>query len=372
MPLHVILPAKEKFTEHRAGAVARVAHDGLLGSRFQDQAIVVGQPLADAPLSGLPYQGIRTWHRFLHGRNIGLGKGYLAWLKTLPKAEYPSLIEVHGRCALARMIAEAVPDIPVVLVLHNDPRDMKGARTLEERIHLTRVLAGVYAVSDYLIRCFQDGLTQEQIKKTSFHLTAFGADRPCPSPPPKTKTILIVGRMVPEKGMLEAAKAAAAILPDYPDWRFVMIGARRGDGHAPSAYEKEVRQQLEPAGSQASLLGFLPYEEVQQYQAEADIILVPSQWEEPAGRVVIEALMFGAALIASRRGGIPEYAEGRALLLDEPDADHLSRAIRSLLDHPDKRISLQQVAWKDYPFTHAAMITAIDAARGAVLGGKMR
>ncbi|XDZ65461.1 glycosyltransferase family 4 protein [Alphaproteobacteria bacterium LSUCC0684] len=367
MSLHVILPAKEQFTERRAGAVARVAHDGLLGSSFQHEAIVFGQPLRDEPLSELAYKGISTWHRFLHGRNIGLGRGYLAWLKTLPKDERPALIEVHGRCALAGMIAEAVPDIPVVLVLHNDPREMKGARSLEERLRLARLLAGVFAVSDYLIRCFQDGFTAEQISTTSFHLTAFGADRPCSSPPPKTKTILIVGRMVPEKGILETAEAAAAILPDYPDWQLVMIGARRGDHRTPSAYEKEVQHRLAPLGAQASFLGFLPYHDVQEYQAAAEIILVPSQWEEPAGRVVIEALMFGAALIASRRGGIPEYAEGRSLLIDEPTAENLARAIRSLLDHPDERQKLQRAAWKDYPFTHAAMIAAMDHARHAVL-----
>lgn len=368
MSLHVILPAKEQFTDRRGGAVARVAHDGLQGSQFQDEVTVFGQPLDEASFAGLSYQGIRTWHRFLHGRNIGLGKGYLAWLKTLPKAKRPELIEVHGRCALARMIAEAVPDIPVVLVLHNDPREMKGAQSLKERLHLATVLAGVFAVSNYLIRCYQDGFLPEQIDPSLFHLTAFGADRPCQSPPPKTKTILVVGRMVPEKGMLEAAEAAAAILPGYPDWRFVMIGARRGNSPASSAYEKDIRQHLASLGAQATLLGHLPYEDVQRYQAEAEIILVPSQWQEPAGRVVIEALMFGAALIASRRGGIPEYAAGRAMLIDTPDAHNLALAMRSLLEDPIRRKTLQKAAWDDYPFTQDAMITAIDRARNNVLG----
>jgi len=367
--LHVILPAKEQFTEDRAGAVARVAHDGLIGSIFQDQVRVFGQPLTTPPLSGLPYTGIRTWHRFLHGRNIGLGKGYIAWLRNLPASERPALIEVHGRCALAGMIAEAVPDIPVVLVLHNDPRGMKGGRTLAERIRLARHLSGVFAVSAYLIRCFQEGFTPEQRATCTFHVTAFGADRPCPTPPAKKKTILVVGRMVPEKGMAEAAEAAAALLPDHPDWRLVMIGARRFDLAKPTPYERAIEARLAPLGDQAALLGFLPYAEVQRYQAQAEIILVPSQWEEPAGRVVIEALMFGTALITSRRGGIPEYAEGRALLLDDPGAENLAHALRQLIENPAKRQALQRAAWNDYPFTHTAMIAAVDKARQAVLAG---
>jgi glycosyltransferase involved in cell wall biosynthesis len=50
----------------------------------------------------------------------------------------------------------------------------------------------------------------------------------------------------------------------------------------------------------------------------ADIVLLPSLWAEPFGRTALEAFIAGIPLIASRRGGPPEYAEGSALLIDNP------------------------------------------------------
>jgi glycosyltransferase involved in cell wall biosynthesis len=50
----------------------------------------------------------------------------------------------------------------------------------------------------------------------------------------------------------------------------------------------------------------------------ADIVLVPSLWPEPFGRTALEAFTAGIPVIASRRGGLPEFAEGSALLIDNP------------------------------------------------------
>jgi glycosyltransferase involved in cell wall biosynthesis len=50
----------------------------------------------------------------------------------------------------------------------------------------------------------------------------------------------------------------------------------------------------------------------------ADIVLLPSLWPEPFGRIALEAFIAGIPVIASRRGGLREFAEGSALLIDNP------------------------------------------------------
>ena len=45
-----------------------------------------------------------------------------------------------------------------------------------------------------------------------------GVERRLTKKPKRKKQILMAGRMVPEKGFLEAAKALAMILPQHPDW----------------------------------------------------------------------------------------------------------------------------------------------------------
>ena len=367
MMLHLILPSKETFTDANAGAIARVAADSLHGSQFRDDAMVFGQNISTPPMGGVSYLGLTSWHRFFHGSNIGLGKAYINWLRKTPKARWPYLIEVHGRCALARMIASAVPEVPVVLFQHNDPRTMTGARSGAERTALTRVLAGVFSNSGYIESCFREGLPPEHDADCQFHIIRLGARRWHEAAPKKSHTILFVGRMVPEKGAAEAAEAIASVLPDYPEWRFVMIGARRFEEAVENDYAARIRSRLKPLGDQVELTGFVPAETVRRYQDEAAIVLAPSQWQEPAGLVVLEALASGSALITSRRGGIPEYTDGRSVLLDEPDGPSISDALRSLLSNPAQLKSLQDKAWKDYPFTLEAMVAAIDEARSSVI-----
>lgn len=53
-------------------------------------------------------------------------------------------------------------------------------------------------------------------------------------------------------------------------------------------------------------LGKLDKENLMNYYEIADVLIVPSVWEEPFGRVIIEAAEFAVPTIASNVGGIPE------------------------------------------------------------------
>jgi glycosyltransferase involved in cell wall biosynthesis len=193
------------------------------------------------------------------------------------------------------------------------------------------------------------------------------ADRSTNTPPQKDKLITIIGRMVPEKGMLEAAQAMARVLPRYPDWQVKFIGARRFEDSNPSVYERQVADALAPIQNQAEMTGFISRPETKRLQNQSAIVLAPSQWQEPAGRVVVEALATGAALITTRRGGIPEYAEGRAVILDRGDADDLTAALEQMLGDAAWRKAWQDKAWADYPFGIADMVSRLDDARAAAM-----
>jgi glycosyltransferase involved in cell wall biosynthesis len=49
----------------------------------------------------------------------------------------------------------------------------------------------------------------------------------------------------------------------------------------------------------------------------ADLLLVPSQWEEAFGRVVVEAHAAGVPTLASNRGGLPEASGDAGFLVDD-------------------------------------------------------
>lgn len=359
-PIHFLLPIKERFTASNAGAVAQVVQDMATASQFRDNLLIIGGDPKGPVLADLPYLALAPKLSFIHGRNLGLAAAYLHWLDRQPVQ--PRLIEVHGRAQVAAFLAKRRPDLKIALFLHNDPRQMRGSKTAAERGWLLENLAGIFANSDYIRGCFLDRLNASALLAGKVHLTPLGVDPP-QKKYQKQKKIILVSRMVPEKGVLEAARACARILPDFPDWRLQLIGARGFANSAPSIYEKQVLAALSSLADQAEMTGFLPRQDVQRAQLEAAVMIVPSQWQEPASRAILEAMACGCALITSRRGGIAERASGRAILLDDPSDSAIAEALASLLKDPANLKKWQDRAGRDYGFTIAAMAKTADRAR---------
>lgn len=76
--------------------------------------------------------------------------------------------------------------------------------------------------------------------------------------------------------------------------------------------------------------GKLDHDELRSKYLECDVLLVPSVWPEPFGRVIIEGALHGMPVIAGNMGGIPEiYREmpvGR--LVDATNVAELAEAMR--------------------------------------------
>jgi glycosyltransferase involved in cell wall biosynthesis len=74
--------------------------------------------------------------------------------------------------------------------------------------------------------------------------------------------------------------------------------------------------------------------------ARTRVLIVPSQWQEAFGRVVVEAQASGIPVIASRTGGLPEAVGGGGILIDEySDPTRWLTALEGLLE--------DQSAYKD-------------------------
>jgi glycosyltransferase involved in cell wall biosynthesis len=78
------------------------------------------------------------------------------------------------------------------------------------------------------------------------------------------------------------------------------------------------------------MLGFQDNPTTLGSMARAAMVVMPSRWQEAFGRVAQEAHMAGAALIATRSGGLQEAAGEAALYVDPDDPDEIAAAIRSL------------------------------------------
>jgi glycosyltransferase involved in cell wall biosynthesis len=83
---------------------------------------------------------------------------------------------------------------------------------------------------------------------------------------------------------------------------------------------------------------------IEQYK-QADVCIIPSLWEEPFGRVVIEAAYYANALIASDKGGIPEIIKTlqTGILCDCSNPITLSQAMDNLFDANNRNQQLIQI-----------------------------
>ena len=359
--IDILLPVKERFGPKNAGAISGVVHDLVTASQTPDLFHVFGHPV-DTPFDDIAFTAIAPRHSWLHGRNIGLGKAYLYHLKN---RQAPALVEVHSRCQVASYIKRQRPDLNVALYLHNDPREMAAGRSTAERDALLRSMSLIICISDYIRECFLDGLDVPPELVARVRTARNGVDRWLKAPAKKTKTVLLVGRVVPEKGILECASALATVLTDRPEWKVVIAGAKRFENAKKDSYGEAVFQALAPLGERAKMTGYLEKSEIRALQQEAEIIACPSLWQEPMGKTVIEALAAGSALLTTRRGGIPEAAEGRAHIIDNPNAETFVAALEKLVDDDAYRAGLQQAAWDDFPFTASRMADEADAHRAA-------
>ena len=361
--IDVLLPSKERFGPANAGAISGVVLDQIRNSATPDCFTVLGTAV-DHPFEDIGFHGLHPRHAWLHGGNIGLAAAYLHALQDRTK---PDLVEVHSRCHVAAYLKAKRPDLRVALYLHNAPRTMKGSRSVQERRRLLRSMSAVICVSDYIRTCFLDGLGDAGGLANRVMTARNGATRWLTEQTSKRPMILLAGRMVPEKGILECAKASASVLQAFPDWEIVIAGARRFEESAPGSYEGEIARALAPLGRQARMTGFLPIEQVRVLQQQAAIIVCPSIWDDPMPKAVLEALAAGSALLTTRRGGIPEVAEGRAHIVDTPTIESFGKALQKLLTDRLYRESLQEAAWQDFPFSATRMAMDADAARARTL-----
>ncbi len=131
-----------------------------------------------------------------------------------------------------------------------------------------------------------------------------------------------IGRLVPEKGAQWLLKALAEV---------------KADVHVDVAGDGPLRQKLEAfvvrneLQDNVTFHGWVNQENVANLMKNARAIVFPSIWEEPAGLITLEAAASGRPVIASRAGGIPEYAlDDFSLLVAPNNVSQLAEAIDRL------------------------------------------
>ena len=139
-----------------------------------------------------------------------------------------------------------------------------------------------------------------------------------------------VGRLVEEKGIIDAVRALAETPSDV-----TMLVA--GDGPLRSAIE-QLAAQLNVL-SRLRLVGNVAPHELPTLMNALNVLLLPSRttptWKEQYGRVIIEAHACGIPVIGSNSGAIPDVIGDGGIIVSEGDPRQLADAILWIRDHPE-------------------------------------
>lgn len=149
------------------------------------------------------------------------------------------------------------------------------------------------------------------------------------SPSPR---LLIIGMLNENKGQLAFLKAAEHWLRERPDVKIVIAGRGQRIGSQIEAF-------VEANGfaGQIEMPGYLERADLFEEIARASLVLAPTVWPEPFGRVPLEAGICGRATVAFAVGGLNEsILDGHNGFLVEPgDYQGLLDRVSQLIDDPD-------------------------------------
>jgi glycogen(starch) synthase len=142
--------------------------------------------------------------------------------------------------------------------------------------------------------------------------------------------IVSVGRMVPEKGFQILVDAAAEVLQEIPQARFVIAGK------GPMLEELRRRAQALGVADRVMLPGFVSDEDLLKLLRVADAAAYPSLYE-PFGIVALEAMAARTPVVVSDTGGLGGIVEHgvTGMKTYSGSSDSLAWGIKQLLFHPD-------------------------------------
>lgn len=150
---------------------------------------------------------------------------------------------------------------------------------------------------------------------------------------------VFVGRLSAEKG----AHIAVEMAKEMPDQRFCFAG---------SGIESPVISAAIDSLDNSEFLGEISSPATAELMADAKVVLVPSQWEEPFGRVAVEALASGALPMVSGVGGLPEIVRplDPQYIVASADPQVWSSRLMDIMETSAQGLEVASMKARDYWF----------------------
>ena len=345
MNIVILLPYKENFTKKNAGAVSIFVNSTNKLSKYKKNIKVFGYTSHKEIFKN--YINISIKKKFLSSTT----NQYLNKFKNTLKNINVDILEIHNRPNYINFLDKNIK-CKKILYFHNDPQEMLGSRTVNERINILKKTEKIIFNSNWSRSRFLDKLPIN-INNEKLIIIPQSTSKTKINFEKKKKIISFVGKLNISKGYDVFGKTILKILDKYPDWKSVVIG-------------DEPREKIFFTHKNLNHLGFKSNSYVLKKLKEVSISIVPSKWDEPFGRSSLEAASRGSALIISDTGGLKETTNN-AIVIKNITVNNLYKKIKFLIDNKQFRKNLQKSAYKNFIYTNKYSSNLLDDLRTSII-----
>ena len=266
-------------------------------------------------------------HGKLYYKRIGF-KRYEFYLRKVIshlKRNQPDVILVENRPSYIMKIREYFPHLPLVLNMHSTVFASPPYISYPEMIKVAKVCDALLTNSKYLKNYYVKKYPPFKDKAYGVHLGINSAPFEEASEREEKiaeirrrfnlkegePTLLFVGRLMRAKGIHLLLNVMPRLIKKYPKLKLVIAGSPRYGRNISTPYVRLLKQKTSRLKKHIVFTNFVPPDKIPYIYQLADVVIIPSLWQEPFGRVNLEAMASTKAVVASNRGGIPEVIRDR-------------------------------------------------------------
>ena len=332
--IFIILPFKESLNQNFAGAVSLYVKDTTNYSKFKKRISIISS------------DNLKSKSQLFRNKNyiINFCKKY--------KSSNIKIIEIHNRPEYFTYIKKYFPNTKIKLIFHNDPLSLRGSISLKERDNIINGCDKVIFISRWIQQRFFTSFKNANLSRTL--IIPHGINKNVKiNLSNKEKNILFVGKLNHAKGYHIFAEAALKFKKIDPSWNFIAIG-------------NESRKEIFPEKNIVKEIGYKKNSDVLEYYAKSEIAIGNSVWDEPLGRIAIEASSRKCLPIISNKGGLAE-SKNIALVLKNNNSTELVDILKEVTKNKFLRRQKQKLFYKNNNFDIKTISRMLDIARSKII-----
>ena len=351
----ILTPFKEHFSKTNYGSVSLYIRDINKKSKFKKKIRIFCNRISPSfpgfKILNLP----KSFNHIIFGKNMGHTKSFINYFKK--KNEYPQVVEVHNRPSSAYLISKKFPISKIFLFYHNDPLSFKESSSKQFRTELLENCYKICFVSENIKKKFIKDIRLSNSLKNKLQVVYNGVEPLNIKPTIRKKNIVFVGELTKNKGFDIFINAITEIQHNFSDWKIDIFGKNNNKSFIVSNSNKNIK-----------FHGFVNHDRVLKFLNQSSISVIPSVWDEPFGRTLIESINANVATISSTNGGLKEICEYfNVLKLKKLDKKSIYNAIKKLIMSQDERLFYSNNNVSNSPFTLKKITLNLDSLRSKAL-----